>query len=141
MEEEFKLEVGKVYPAILKDVIWEYDPIRNVYVVKFKYTVYLKATETVAVNDIFYWWNCPRYRSNTLNKILKISELYDIKLSEKDYRNEIAFTNVFKWLIDTRVVISPYRYKGKKYKVVCTERNKWSTVEELWDYLKEKDSY
>ena len=73
--EECKLEVGKSYPAILKDVIWEYDYLRNVYKVKFKYLVYLSPVETKEVEDVFYWWDCPRYRRNTIDKVLRISEL------------------------------------------------------------------
>ena len=138
--EECKLEVGKSYPAVLKDVIWEYDYLRNVYKVKFKYLVYLSPVETKEVEDVFYWWDCPRYRRNTIDKVLRISEVYDIRLSDKDYRNEIAFSNAFKWLIDTRVEISPYRYKGKKYKVVCSERNNWARIQELWNYLKGNDA-
>lgn len=137
MNDECKLEVGKSYPAVLRDVIWEYDHVRSVYKVKFKYLVYLSPTETVEVEDVFYWWSCPRYRGNTMNKILRISEIYDIRLTDRDYRNEIAFSNAFKWLIDTRVEISPYRYKGKKYKVVCSERNNCGRIQQLWSCLKE----
>lgn len=140
MKEESKLEVGKSYPAVLKDVIWEYDYVRNVYKVKFEYLVYLSLTEKIKVEDVFYWWDCPRYRRNTIDKVLRISEVYDIRLSDKDYRNEIAFSNAFKWLIDTRVEISPYRYKEKKYKVVCSERNNWARIRELWNYLKGNDA-
>ncbi|MBE6159128.1 MAG: hypothetical protein E7159_04825 [Firmicutes bacterium] len=137
--EETKLKIGKMYVAVLKDVIWEYDHIRNIYVVKFKYIVYLSPTETREVEDVFYWWDSPRYRANTINKMIKISQMYDIRLNDKDYKSEFAFAGAFKWLIDTRVVISPYRYRGIKYKVVCTERNNWEDTISLWNYMKKNN--
>ncbi len=132
MEYKKELEIGKSYAAVLKDVVWEYDHIRSVYVVKFKYLLYLAPTETKEVEDFIYWWDCPNYRINTTNKIEKLSQIYNLNLDLRYYRNVVVFTSAFKWLVDTKVVITPYRYKGIKYKVICTERCGEIKVNRLW---------
>lgn len=131
-ERKNNLEVGKSYPAVLTDVTSEHDEVRQVYVTKFTYKVYLSATETEEVEDIFYWWDCNRFKRNTLDKIYRITSSYNLVLMYKDYRNEMAFANAFKWLVGTRVELSPYRYKGIRYKVVSTERKDLYRVDKLW---------
>lgn len=135
MGEDCKLEVGKSYPAILTDVTSEHDEVRQVYVTKFTYKVYLSATETEKVEDIFYWWDCDRYKRNTLNKVYRVTGAYNLVLMYKDYRNEMAFANAFKWLEGTRVELLPYRYKGIRYKVVTTERKDSYRVSRLWECM------
>lgn len=135
MGEDCKLEVGKSYPAILTDATSEHDEVRQVYVTKFTYKVYLSATETEKVEDIFYWWDCDRYKRNTLNKVYRVTDAYNLMLMYKDYRNEMAFANAFKWLEGTRVELLPYRYKGIRYKVVTTERKDSYRVSRLWECM------
>lgn len=139
MKEESKLEIRKSYPAVLIDVTFEYDAIRDVYKVRFKYRVYLSTSEWIEVFDDFYWWNCANYKKYTLDKIIRVMEAYNLRLLPKDYRNEIVFTKAFKWLIGTRVEISPYRYKGKRYKIVCTERSNEHRIDILWKCLRQDD--
>ena len=139
MGEESKLEVGKSYPGVLIDITSENDEIRGVYKARFKYRVYLSTSEWVEVFDDFYWWNCTSYKRYTLEKVTRVMGAYNLVLIPKDYRNEIVFTKTCKWLIGTRVEITPYRYKGKRYKVVCTERNNQSRIGVLWDCLREDD--
>lgn len=131
-ENKNNLEVGKSYPAILTDVTSEYDGVRKVYVVKFTYRVYLSATQTIVVEDIFYLWNCPDFKRNTLEKMERVLSAYNLVLIPKDYRNELAFVNACRWLVGTRVELSPYRYKGIRYKVVSTERKDLYRVDKLW---------
>ena len=83
-ERKNNLEVGKSYPAVLTDVTSEHDEVRQVYVTKFTYKVYLSATETEEVEDIFYWWDCNRFKRNTLDKIYRITSSYNLVLMYKD---------------------------------------------------------
>lgn len=134
-ERESNLLVGKSYPAVLVGVTSERDEVRKVYVVKFTYRVYLSTTQTVEVEDVFYLWDCPSFKRNTLEKIYRVMGAYNLALIPKDYRNEIVFANACKWLVGTRVELSPYRYKGIRYKVVTTERNDFYRVNKLWKCL------
>ena len=137
---EFKKMVnGKSYPAVLIDVISEYDPIIKAYVVRFIYKVYLSASQTEEVVENFYMWDYHRYKGFTFERLDKVLSAYNLNLIYKDYRNEMKIVNACKWLVGTLVEIKQYRYKGVKYKVLSTERNEPYRIELLWKCMLKND--
>lgn len=138
-ENKSLLEVGKTYPAVLIGVTSEYDDIRGVYKTVFKYRVYLLPKKIEEVVDDFYWWNCPSFKRNTIEKIYRVMSVYNLVLIPRDYRNETVFANTCNWLIGTRVELSPYRYKGIRYKILCTERNNVYRTDKLWKCMLENN--
>lgn len=134
-----EMENGKSYPSVLKDVISEYDPIRKVYVVKFIYKIYFNATQTKEVVDNFYLWDRSKYRRTALERLDKVLNAYNLSLIYKDYRNETSITNACKWLVDTKVEIQQYSYKGNRYKVLSSERNDSRRIDCLWECMLKND--
>lgn len=129
----------KSYPAVLLDVVTEHDPIRKVYVVKFIYKVYFSATQTKEVVDNFYLWDRSKYRRVALERLHKVLDVYNLKLLYKDYRNETSIANACKWLVDTKVEIQQYSYKGNRYKVLSSERNDSRRIDCLWECMLKND--
>jgi hypothetical protein len=134
-ERKNNLEVGKSYPAVLIDVRIVHDSIKDAYAVEFVYKAYLSLEQTETVIDTLYWWDLPNFKNFTIRDINKLMEVYNLNLIPKDYRNEISFVNACKWLIGTRVELSPYRYKNIRYKIVSTERNNHKKINFLWKCL------
>ena len=136
--EILNIKKGQSYPAVLKYVSSEYDPLRKVYSVIFVYELYISSTQSKVVYDFFYLWNNKTYRNNTINRLIRTLEAYNLSLTGRDYRNEQSITLACSWLIGTRVELVPYIYKGVKYKVVSSERKDYFRSQILWNCLNDE---
>lgn len=118
-----RLKNGRTYAATLKDVVAEYDPINQIAIVAFIYTVYITPWITVEVKDCLKFYENSLYFSGTRRKINKLFEKYEYKIARINYRNEIVFANACKGLIGYNVEIEPFNYMGEqKYKVLNVEK-------------------
>lgn len=135
--ESLELEKKKSYPAVLRYVAPEYDPLRRVYSVRFVYELYVSTSQTKLVDDIYLLWDNKSYRSNTINRLINVLFEYHLSLIDRDFRNEQSITNACSWLAGTRVELVPYSYNGIKFKVVSTERKDYNRTKILWQCLRE----
>lgn len=136
-EEKSILVDGVSYPAILTDVKLEYDKEKGVAVLIFRYRIYINYSHVKEVEKNFYLYDKNLiYRNRTREKLDKYLELYNLKLTNKDYRVNLSLYDACKWLVGTSVEIKQRNYKGeKRYTLINTERKDFVQINCLWNSM------
>lgn len=123
---------GQSYPGILKDIVIEYDYIKKVNTIKFKYDVYLNPTKIIQVENVFNLWDKNSFREMSVSRIQSELSKYGVNLHYNECENLNTVVNASKWLVGTKVEIQQYKYNGIKYKVTKTGRMDSSRIDVLW---------
>lgn len=139
-EEKLVLIDGKSYPGILTDVKLVYDEKKGVWVLVYRYRLYVNYSHVKEVEKKFCLYDVNKYRLKTVRSLSQYLSLYGLQLMGHEYWINNKLLNGCRWLVGTRVEIKQRNYKGEKcYMLVATERKEFSRVDKLWqDMLEDK---